>query len=302
MIRNKRSLAVTLATLLEEQFFLLRTDITDEATRQHYRRAVRWLGEMLGRLARVDDLTDDHVAGLLNWLQRTRNQQPATANGAHKCLCSLWRWLHNRGLIKTGPTVKPLRTPERAPRAWKREELELLLTTARNQPGSICDLPARVWWLALFALEWDTGCRANELLSLRWEWVDWSSGWIVVPAECRKGRQRDGVYGLMPDTLAFLGSFRKPLGLILQWERHRSRYWQLWRDLLTEAGLPADRRHKTQCLRRTFATFLAIGGGDPVAACGHVDARTTARHYVDPTLTTKRHGEALPFRLLGEAS
>jgi integrase len=254
---------------------------------------------MLGRESRISDLTDDHVAGLLNWLQMTRGQQPATANGSHKCLTSLWRWLHNRGLLRTGPTVKPLRTPERVPRAWRREEIDALVAAVRMSPGSICGIPARDWWMILFAIEWDTGCRATELLSLRWEWLDWSTGWITVPAESRKGRRRDAAYGLLPDTLAFLAKFRQPQGLILRWDKDRSRYWQLWDALLVAAGLPKGRRSKTQALRRTFATWLLIGGGDATAACGHVDARTTARHYVDPSLTARRHGDSMPFRLLG---
>ena len=46
----------------------------------------------------------------------------------------------------------------------------------------------------------DTGARATELLSLRWEWIDWETGWLSVPAEARKGQHHDEVYGLADDT------------------------------------------------------------------------------------------------------
>lgn len=298
-VSNSSKSSRDLMEILEDDFFQLKTAITNEVTRGHYRRAVRWLGELLGRSARVADLSDDNLARLLRWLQEIRGQGPATANTSHKNLCALWRWLHNRGVVATGPTVAALRTPERAPRAWREDELAKLLNAARTSPGSIGGLPARVWWLALFALEWDTGCRASELLALRWEWLDWERGWLTVPAEYRKGQRRDGVYGLLPDTLGYLGQIRRPTGLILGWDRDRSRYWQLWKGLLDRAGLPNDRRTKTQCLRRTFATYLQIGGGDASAACGHSSPSITREHYLDPTLTTRRHGEAMPFRLLG---
>lgn len=287
-----------------EQFFRLRTTIADEATRAHYRRAVHWLGESIGRPAKLSDLTDDNLAGLLVWLVQTRGQQATTANGAHKCLSSLWRWAHNRGLKSTGPTVKALRTPQRVPRAWRRDELTRLITAARQSPGSICGIPARVWWVCLFALEWDTGCRAGELLSLRWEWLDDSTGWIVAPAEVRKGKLRDAAYGLTPSTLEALRPIRLPVGLILRWEMHRSRYWQLWNELLDRAGLPRGRAFKTQALRRSFASWLKVGGGDATAACGNGSQAMTARHYLDPALTQQRHGDDMPFHVLelGESS
>lgn len=293
-----------LQDILEGQFFNFQTRIQDEKTRRHYRRAVRFLGEYLERPPKVGDLTDDHLAGLLTWLQRTRGQSAVTANTSRKCLAAFWRWLHNRGYIATGPTIAPLPTPRRAPQAAKKSELEALIQAARTSPGTICEMPARVWWSIHFAIEWDAGCRATELLSLRWEWIDWETGWMVVPAEVRKGKRQDGVYGLMPDTITLLSQYRKPYGSILQWDatRHPSGYYKLWDDLLERAGLPVDRKHKSQWIRRSFATWVAVGGGDASAACGHASPSTTSAHYLDPTMVTKRHGEQIPFRLLGMAA
>lgn len=285
-------------TVLTQQFFLLRTTIRDPRTRSHYLRAVGYLEQMLGRTARVDDLTDDHVAAMLHWLTVDRGQSPVTANGSHKCLCAFWRWCWSRGLIRTGPTVRPLQTPRRTPKAWRREELERLVAAARNATGSIGGMPASHWWVTLLAIEWDTGMRASELLSLRWEWLDLTTGWLTVPAEVRKGRHSDAVYGLLPDTLAWLRRFARPTGLILGFARHRSRYWQLWDDLLERAGLPASRYNKTQALRRSFGSWLEVGGGSATDALGHSSRGVTVKSYLDPTLEQRRHGERLPFRLL----
>ena len=51
--------------------------------------------------------------------------------------------------------------------------------------------------------EWDTGCRAGELLKLRWEWLDDSTGWIVA-RRSQEGKLRDAAYGLTPSTLEAL--------------------------------------------------------------------------------------------------
>lgn len=301
MIRHRHSRkksGMDLATFLETQFFLLRTKVRDPKTKEHYRRAVRWLSEMLDQPALLSDLTDDHVAGLMNWLQQNRGQTPTTANGAHKCLCCLWRFARDKGLVLTGPTVAPLKTPIRAPRAWRREELARLVTAARDARGAICGMPASAWWLAVLALSWDTGVRASELLSLQWAWLDWETGWLHVPAEARKGQHHDEVYGLAQDTLELLRSVPRHGPLILGWDKDRSRYWQLWKDLLRRAGLPATRYTATQCLRRTFATWLEIGGGSATDALGHSSRDTTRRAYLDPTMTRTRSSDRLPFRLL----
>lgn len=299
--RRTRSHAVELATVLAEQFFKFQTRIQNEKTRVHYRRAVRYLGEFLERPACVSDLTDDNLAGLLQWCLQQRSQSAVTANTSRKCLAALWRWLHNRGIMATGPTIAPLPTPRRTPQAARRDELRLLIQAAKTAPGSICEMPARVWWMIHFALEWDTGARATELLSLRWEWLDWESGWLRVPAEYRKGRAADAVYGLLPDTLDLLGQYRKASGSILQWQRgtHVTKYYKLWNELLERAGLPTDSKHKSQWIRRSFATWVAVGGGDASAACGHSTPSVTRASYLDPTLVSRRHGESLPFRLLG---
>jgi integrase len=283
---------------LLDQFFLLST-ARDEKTQEHYRRAVRWLGEMLGRSPQLSDLTDDHIRALLAWLQQTRKQSATTANGAHKCLCRLWRWARDRGLVNTGPTVPRLKEPARTPQAWTHDELRRLVDAASTSPGSIAGIPAGLWWRALLALEWDTGCRASELLAIRWEWVEWDRRWIRVPAECRKGGRRDAVYGLMADTIAALEPIRQPQGPILGDVGHRSAYYRLWDDLLARAGLPTGRRRKTQMLRRSFASHLLSGGGDPTAALGHASRATTQASYLDPTLTARPHGEKMPFRLIG---
>ena len=297
--RPKALRAMNLTDVLETQFFKSVPCHAD--TKGHYRRAVRWLGEAIGRTATVADMTDDHVAAMMIHLRDVRQQSAATVNGSHKCLVRLWRWMRDRPReykITDGPTVKPWKVPKRAPNALGKPELTRLLLAAHRSPGAIGGLPARVWWLTLFGLEWDTGVRAGELLSVRWEWIDWSRGYFTVPAEYRKGSMADEQYGLFPDTLEWLSHIRKPRGVILQCGKNRCLYYPKWNDLLERAGLPPDRHHKTHCLRRTFATWLKIGGGNPQDALGHQSFATTMK-YLDKSLNDERRfGKFMPFRLL----
>ena len=192
-----------------------------------------------------------------------------------------------------------MQVPERIPRAWRREELERLVQAARLQTGEICGLPAADWWLDLLAIIWDSGMRCSELLAIRWEWLDLESGWIVVPAEVRKGRKKDEAYCLMPDCLERLRRRAQRRGLILQWNMHYTRMYQLWRKLLATAKLPANRYTLTQCMRRSFASYLTAGGGNATEALGHGSAAVTRRAYLDRTITAQPHGQKMPFRLIG---
>lgn len=295
MIRyTRRGKGMTLIDILEKQFFLQRTQISDEKTRVHYRRAIRWLGEMLGRESLIDDLCDEHLAGVMQWLQMTRQISPVTINVTHKCISAFWRWCRDRGLTKYGPTVRPMKSPRRRPKSMTEDELRLLVEASQRQPGIVGGMPAPTFWLLLFAIEIDTGMRAGELRALRWEWVDWHRGGIDVPAEARKGRSEDAWYPLADATMRLLASLRKPAGLLLGWKMHVSRYYQLWDTLLDDAGLPRGRRNKTHALRRTFATLVAKSGGDASAALHHTDPTIAKRCYVDPESTAERYADRIP--------
>ena len=296
MIRYRERKGMNLSEVLEKQYFLQQTRITDPKTVAHYRRSVRRLGEMLGRPPLLSDLTDETISGLMRWEQLRRGVAAETANHTRKCLVALWRWCRDKELVRGGPTVQKLKVPKRRPKALTEDELRRLVEASQHVPGTIGGLPAPTWWLTLLAIEIDTGMRAGELLALRWEWIDWERQRVDVPAEVRKGKSEDASYWLPASTLRWLAPLRQPHGLILGWARHVSRYYQLWDELLELAGLPPGRRNKTHALRRTFATLVAANGGDPSAALGHSDPTVAKRYYLDPDATDQKHAERIPER------
>ena len=180
--------AMLLSAALERFFFARATTVTSPMTRGHYVRAVRWVSEALGREATLADLNDETLVFLLAWLQKTRGQTPNTVNTTHKNLCCLWRWCRDKGLVFTGPTVKPIRAPRRVPRALSHDEFSRIVAAAYRMTGTIGGLPASVWWVTLLQLCTNTGMRSGELLSLEWQFINWDRGWLIEigRASCRE--------------------------------------------------------------------------------------------------------------------
>lgn len=286
-----------LRDIAEKDLFALNLRIRDEQTRNQYRYALANFSESLGHPATIADLTDDSVARMMSYL-RSSGLHPRTVNDRRCRIHALWNWLARRGVVTTWPTTPPLPVPKRSPRAWRRSELDRLTAAAQSITGEICGLPASTFWLAVIAIEWDTGMRAAELLALEWQWLDLDSGWLTVPAEARKGKSCDWAYGLSSDTMTLLRGFARARGRILNWSLDKSRFYQHWKTLLEAASLPANRYTKTQCLRRSFASWLKSSGEDATEALGHGSATVTKRAYLDPTICGRRFGERMPFRLL----
>jgi integrase len=301
-----------LVDLMTKEYFALNVRIRDEKTKRQYRYALQNFAQFLGREPTLADLDDDTITRLMIWLRDFKQLHPRTVNDRRGRINALWTWLANRGITLRRPTNCPLEVPARTPRAWTREQLHQLIRACYDSPGTFCGLPLSTWLLAFHALAWDTGARTTELLELRWEWLDWSTAWLSVPANVRKARRSDRVYRLMPDTVALLRTFSKPLGLILEYDLHHayrqdgpergpSRVHQIYKELLQRAGLPASRYDQPQKLRRSHGSWLFAAGGDATASLGHSSPATTRRSYLDPSITAPAPAERLPFRLLGDA-
>jgi integrase len=132
-----------------------------------------------------------------------------------------------------------------------------------------------------------TGCRAGEILSLKWEHVDFERGFLNLP-DSKTGAK---VVLLGAPALKILSELPRIDGnpYVIVGEKPgqpRSDLKRPWRRITAHAGLPDIRLHD---LRHSFASIGAASGmglGVVGKLLGHASTATTARyaHFADDPL------------------
>ena len=212
-------------------------------------------------------------------LQRKMSATPSAANTAVKTLSHMYRLAEGWGMVPEGcnPCRSVARFPER-----KRERF---LTDAEfARLGQVLDeavtqgnaTPTSVAVIRLLSL---TGCRKNEILSLRWQDVDLDAREIHL-ADAKTGPR---TVQLPPMAVRILQDL--PRRADSPWvfpgrdpEQHLITVNHLWLEVRSRAGLEDVRLHD---LRHSFASrALALGETLPVIGklLGHSDIETTARY------------------------
>lgn len=272
----------TLWQICCDRYFLVNQRIRCQATQDQYRFALNNLAALVGHEPTIDDLSDDNVAGMMGLLRR-QGLAAKTINERRGRINALWTWLAKRGVVKTFPTTPPMPEPERAPLAWTREEVAAIMRECDVEGGWIANIPARLWWVSLHKVCWDSGERIGALMEARW--IHLTADYLTLPAEIRKGGRMDRVYHLHPETLAVLEQIRLPAReLIWPWDRSPNMLWLRYKKLLKRAGLPFDRKSMFHRMRKSVASHFQAAGGNATALMGHQDARTT-RAYIDPRIS-----------------
>jgi hypothetical protein len=276
----------TLWDLCETVFFPRRLE-TGPDTRRQYKYALDDFGRLLGRPAKLEDLTDDN---LLLWtrnlmdrrLTNGRLMSPWTVNEKVGRVRCLWTFLFHRGMMPTAPTVKRIPAPDPCPRAWHEAELVKLFAGADLEGGLIAGIPARLWWRARLGFHWGTGERKGAADRLLQDWVNLERALCVIPGTARKGGRKPGYY-LLPDwfVLMLREIWEPRRELVFPWDRCDAMYWHDWNRILKNAGLPGGPRSKTKALRISHASWRLKLGDDPTKALMHSDPETTRRHYLD---------------------
>lgn len=266
-----------------------------EKNKRQYEIQFRHLSRYLGREATLGDLTDETISRFLAWLYDGGRAAP-TVNKARAHLLALWRLAAQKRYVAEFPAVRALDEPERIPQAWTIDQLRRLLAACRATPGEFCGVPASLWWLAFHRVMWVTGERTGATLGLRWDWLDMTTGWLLVPADARKGRRKAMAYQLPEETLAVLRLIEKPRrALIFPFPLSLGTFYIRYGKLLKRAGLPQRRIDKPQKMRRSFASHYEAAGGNATDALGHSFRRTTTESYLDPTICRKdRPADKLP--------
>jgi integrase len=130
-----------------------------------------------------------------------------------------------------------------------------------------------------------TGCRKSEILSLRWEWVDWERGSLRLP-DSKTGAK---VVPLAAAARELLSKIPRASAFVLPAAKGNGHYTGLqkdWERVRVRAELPGLRLHD---LRHSFASF-AVADGNTLymvgKVLGHKQARTTEvyAHLADDPL------------------
>jgi integrase len=130
-----------------------------------------------------------------------------------------------------------------------------------------------------------TGCRKTEVLSLRWEWVDFERGCLRLP-DSKTGAK---VVPLAASAMELLSELPRKAAYVLPAARGVGHYTGLqkdWERVRVRAGLPGLRLHD---LRHSFASF-AVADGNTLfmvgKVLGHKQSRTTEvyAHLADDPL------------------
>ena len=196
------------------------------------------------------------------------------ANKVLAILSKLFSWAEKHGYRPAGPN--PCRHVERHEET-KRERF--LSPMELGKLGKSLAAEPRVYVVAAIRLLLFTGARLNEILTAKWEWVDFKQGTIRLP-DSKTGAKT--LY-LNAPALAVLEALPRVRGnpFIVVGEKdgaHLVNMQKPWRAIRKAAGVDDVRLHD---LRHTFASVGVTGGGSlPIvgALLGHSQPQTTDRY------------------------
>lgn len=244
---------------------------------------------------KLNRITTAQIAQLHNKIGETR---PMTANRVMECVSSIFRYAATCNIVPVGhnPTqgIRAFREHRRE-RFLNAEELARLGEAIREaetvgipfnidptnpkskhapKSGSIQIDAHTAGALGLLIL---TGARLREILDLRWDYVDYQRGLLLLP-DSKTGRKAIVLNG---PALSVLHSLDQTGEWVIKSEgedKPRADMNRPWRTILARAKLPGVRIHD---LRHTHASVGAAAGlGLPIIGklLGHTQASTTMRY------------------------
>ena len=212
-------------------------------------------------------------------LHHAMRQTPGAANRTLALLSKMLNLAEKWGLRPDGSN--PCRHVEKNPE----RKIERYLTTGEfarlgdalaEAERTRTEMPSAIAAIRLLAF---TGCRLSEILTLRWDWVDWERGCLHLP-ESKSGRKT--VY-IGPPALEVLSRIERESDnpYVIAGKRPGAPLVNLrkpWHRIRKKAGLGGVRIHD---LRHSFASFGASAGLSLLMLgkmLGHTQAQTTARY------------------------
>jgi integrase len=195
-----------------------------------------------------------------------------TAARSLAVLGAMLQYAVNSGLISTNPAKGvPLLKGVRKERFLSEMEIAKLADVLNSMERQQRINPSAVAAMRLLML---TGCRKSEIITLRWNWVDFGRGCLRLP-DSKTGAK---VVPLAAAALELLDRIPRTSVYVLpgaKGDGHYSGLQKDWRRVCVQAELTGLRIHD---LRHTFASF-AVADGHTLfmvgKVLGHRQARTT---------------------------
>lgn len=283
-----RGIRQSLMNFLLEGYLPSRVEVSSGYA-ENLRVTVGQFSRWLDRDAVIADLTEERISAFLGNYRGIRSARSTNNKRSH--LLTLWMGAFDAGIIKRLPVtrrIRKLRAAVEPPTAWSIDNVGALLSYAGKVSGNVADVPSRLWWPALFATIYWTGCRVNAMLLTESNCYRRGEG-VLVRAQKNKIAQ----WYPLPASCCCLIDATDPQTreLLFPWSGHPKAIFAKARKIIEGAGLECPRKtmqlfHR---LRRTTLTLCAAV--DPAVAqrqAGHSSYATTQRHYVDPRIARGR--------------
>jgi integrase len=238
-----------------------------------------------------------------------RGLSPATVNKHRRQLLALLYKAgpagpRNRdalGILVSVPWVRAMKQQRRLPRGVDDAVLEALYRGAEAAfHPRLPDIPAADWWRGLIVGAVTLGFRRNALMALRWDWIDWGSSTIFLPASADK-MGSDRQKPLVPLLLRHLTKIRHGDPRIFPWPggwpHGETTFYRQWHDIQRSGGIPLVQRIKLHDLKRACGTRLASSGASPWVIQQMLDhgSLTTSRSYINATDAMREAVQKMPL-------
>jgi integrase len=237
---------------------------------------------------KVSSLTRDDINKLHHALRKTPTTGNRVLSLLSKALNLAELWGYRSDNSNPCRHIKKYTETMRERFLTQQEICDLLNVLAEEETKGI-ELPSVLSAIRLLLL---TGCRLNEILQLRWEYVNFENNLLFLP-DSKTGKKT--IY-LSPEALKVLQAIPRVVGndhvIIGKIEgKHLINLQKPWTRIREKAGLKNVRLHD---LRHTFASVAAAKGVSlPIigALMGHKQTQTTSRyaHLVGKPLLEASH-------------
>jgi integrase len=256
-------------------------------TKALYIHTIELFGRWLGADAMLADLNDETCQGFISYRHETVSAHTAARDRCN--LAAMGIVAAKKGYIPVYLDLPPVPVTYPTPTAHRPEQFERLMQACRETPGMIGNVLACDWWSALHAVMIYTGERTGATLAIQWEWLT-PDGWLTIPARFRKGGKKAMTYRLPEAAMKLVAKLQcngSEFIFAQPWSTSNGNgtFYNRYSALLNRAGLPTGRRFKPQMLRRTFASYLKLAGGNPTEAMAHDSPKVTKQSYLDPTVS-----------------